>query len=146
MDSYAINVINSIIVNPDTNRYILDMKIYVQDPDAFHGYMNNFVSVFQESISKKTLTLVREYNEVYQKWSNDQTLLQMANKFDAEQISDLFGDFNVSPSVDSVLRGISKSSISNRRGPSKKKRNQNKSKSSGSVPNSSKTGTSSRAQ
>lgn len=123
MESYAINVINSIIVNPDTNRYILDMKKYIQDPDAFHGHMNNFVSIFQESISKKTLTLVREYNDVYQKWSNEQTLLQMANKFDAEQISDLFGDFNVSPSVDSILKGISKSSITKRRGPSKKKRN-----------------------
>lgn len=123
MESYAINVINSIIVNPDTNRYILDMKKYIRDPDAFHGHMNNFVSVFQESISKKTIALVREYNEVYQKWSNEQTLLQMANKFDAEQISDLFGDFNVSPSVDSILRGISKSSITKRRGPSKKKRN-----------------------
>ena len=47
----------------------------------------------------------------------------MANKFDAEQISDLFGDFNVSPSVDSILRGISKTSVSKRKGPSKKKRN-----------------------
>ena len=99
------------------------MKKYIQDPDAFHGHMNNFVSIFQESISKKTLTLVREYNEVYQTWSNEQTLLQMANKFDAEQISDLFGDFNVSPSVDSILRGISKTSVSKRKGPSKKKRN-----------------------
>jgi len=123
MKSFAINVINSIAVNPDTNRYILNMKKYTQDPDSFHGHMNNFVSIFQESISKKTLMLVREYNEVYQKWSNEQTLLQMANKFDAEQISDLFGDFNVSPSVDSILRGISKSSITKRRGPSKKKRN-----------------------
>ncbi len=67
--------------------------------------------------------LVREYNEMYQKWSNEQTLFQMANKFDAEHVSDLFGDFNVSPSVDSILKGISKSSISKRRGPSKKKRN-----------------------
>ena len=122
MEVYAINVINSIDVKPDTNRYINDMKKYIQDPDAFHGHMNNFVSIFQESISKKTLTLVREYNDVYQKWANEQTLLQMANKFDAEQISDLFGDFNVSPNVDSVLRGISKSSISKRKGPSKKKR------------------------
>ena len=46
----------------------------------------------------------------------------MANNFDAEQISDLFGDFNVSPNIDSALRGISKSSISKRKGPSKKKR------------------------
>jgi|TARA_Y100000389_G_scaffold204322_1_gene256238 hypothetical protein len=122
MEVYAINVINSIDVKPDTNRYINDMKKYIQDPDAFHGHMNNFVSIFQESISKKTLTLVREYNDVYQKWANEQTLLQMANKFDADQISDLFGDFNVSPNVDSVLRGISKSSISKRKGPSKKKR------------------------
>jgi len=122
MDSYAINVINSIIVNPDTNRHIQEMKRYVSDPDAFHGHMNNFVKVFQESISKKTLTLIREYNEVYQKWSNEQTMMQMANNFDAEQISDLFGDFNVSPNIDSVLRGISKSSISKRKGPSKKKR------------------------
>jgi hypothetical protein len=122
MEVYAINVINSIDVKPDNNRYINDMKKYIQDPDAFHGHMNNFVSIFQESISKKTLTLVREYNDVYQKWSSEQTLLQMANKFDADQISDLFGDFNVSPNVDSVLRGISKSSISKRKGPSKKKR------------------------
>ena len=125
MESYAINVINSIEVKPDTNRYILEMKKYIQDPDAFHGQMNNFVSNFQESISKKTLMLVREYNQMYQKWANEQTLLQMANKFDAEQISELFGDFNVSPSVDSILRGISKSSITKRRGPSKKKRNLN---------------------
>lgn len=123
MENYAINVINSIVVKPDTNRYILDMKKYIQDPDAFHGHMNNFVSIFQESISKKTLMLVREYNEVYKKWSNEQTLLQMANKFDAEQISDLFDDFNVSPNVDSILKGISKSKISKRKGPSKKKRN-----------------------
>lgn len=123
MESYAINVINSIAVNPDTNRYIMDMKKYIQDPDAFHGHINNFVSIFQESISKKTLMLAREYNEVYQKWSNEQTLLQMANKFDAEQISDLFGNFNVSPSVDSIIRGISKSKISKIRGPSKKKKN-----------------------
>lgn len=98
------------------------MKKYIQDPDAFHGQMNNFVSIFQESISKKTLMLVREYNQMYQKWSSEQTLLQMANKFDAEQISDLFSDFNVSPSVESVLRGISKTSVSKRKGPSKKKR------------------------
>jgi hypothetical protein len=122
MEVYAINVINSIDVKPDTNRYIQEMKKYIQDPDAFHGQMNNFVSILQESISKKTLMLVREYNLMYQKWANEQTLLQMANKFDADQISDLFGDFNVSPNVDSVLRGISKSSISKRKGPSKKKR------------------------
>lgn len=123
MESYAINVINSIIVNPDTNRHILDMKKYIQDPDAFHGHMNNFVAHFQESISKKTLLLVREYNEVYQKWSNEQTLLQMSNKFDADQVSDLFDDFNVSPGVDSILKGISKSRLTKRRGPSKRKRN-----------------------
>lgn len=123
MEVYAISVINSIDVNPDTNRYILEMNKYIQDPDAFHGRMNHFVSIFQESISKKTLMLVRKYNLMYQKWANEQTLLQMANKFDAEQISDLFGDFNVSPSVDSILRGISKSSISKKRGPSKKKKN-----------------------
>lgn len=123
MEVYAINVINSIDVKPDTNRYILEMKKYIQDPDSFHGQMNNFVSIFQESISKKTLMLVREYNQMYQKWANEQTLLQMANKFDAEQISDLFGDFNVSPSVDSILRGISKTGVSKRKGPSKKKRN-----------------------
>jgi hypothetical protein len=122
MEVYAINVINSIDVKPDTNRYIQEMKKYIQDPDAFHGQMNNFVSILQESISKKTLMLVREYNLMYQKWANEQTLLQMANKFDADQISDLFGDFNVSPNVDSILRGISKSSITKRRGPSKKKR------------------------
>lgn len=123
MEDYAINVINSIDAKPDTNRYILAMKKYIQDPDSFHGQMNNFVSIFQESISKKTLMLVREYNQMYQKWANEQTLLQMANKFDAEQISDMFSDFNVSPSVDSVLRGISKTSVSKRKGPSKKKRN-----------------------
>ncbi len=131
MDSYAINVINSINVNPDTNRYILDMKKYKPDPDTFHGHMNNFVSVFQESISKKTLMLVREYNEMYQKWATEQTFMQMANRFDAEQIADLFSDFNVAPNVDSILTGMSKTSISNisksgiskRRGPSKKKRN-----------------------
>ena len=122
MEVYAINVINSIDVKPDTNRYIQEMKKYIQDPDAFHGQMNNFVSILQESISKKTLMLVREYNLMYQKWANEQTLLQMANKFDADQISDLFDDFNVSPNVDSILRGISKSSITKRRGPSKKKR------------------------
>ena len=122
MEVYAINVINSIDVKPDTNRYIQEMKKYIQDPDAFHGQINNFVSILQESISKKTLMLVREYNLMYQKWANEQTLLQMANKFDADQISDLFGDFNVSPNVDSILRGISKSSITKRRGPSKKKR------------------------
>ena len=122
MEVYAINVINSIDVKPDTNRYIQEMKKYIQDPDTFHGQMNNFVSILQESISKKTLMLVREYNLMYQKWANEQTLLQMANKFDADQISDLFGDFNVSPNVDSILRGISKSSITKRRGPSKKKR------------------------
>ncbi len=123
MESYAIIVINSIVVNPDTNRHILDMKKYIRDPDTFHGQINNFVSIFQESISKKTLTLVREYNEMYQKWAKEQTLLQMAAKFDAEQISDLFDNFSVSPSVDSILRGISKSSIAKRKGPSKKKRN-----------------------
>ena len=123
MEDYAINVINSIDAKPDTNRYINDMKKYTRDPDAFHGHMNNFVSYFQESISKKTLMLVREYNQMYQKWANEQTLLQMANKFDAEQISDMFSDFNVSPSVDSVLRGIPKTSVSKRKGPSKKKRN-----------------------
>ncbi len=123
MESHAINVINSIDVNPDTNRYILYMKKHIRDPDAFHGHMNNFVSIFQESVSKKTLMLVREYNQMYQDWSNEQTLLQMANKFDVNNISDLFNDFNVSTSVDSILRGISKSSISKRKGPSKKKRN-----------------------
>ena len=123
MESHAINVINSIDVNPDTNRYILYMKKHIRDPDAFHGHMNNFVSIFQESVSKKTLMLVREYNQMYQGWSNEQTLLQMANKFDVNNISDLFDDFNVSTSVDSVLRGISKSSISKRKGPSKQKRN-----------------------
>ena len=122
MEVYAINVINSIEVKPDTNRYIIEMKKYIQDPDAFHGQMNNFVSIFQESISKKTLMLVREYNQMYQKWSSEQTLLQMANKFNADQLSDLFSDFNVSPSVESVLRGISKTSVSKRKGPSKKKR------------------------
>jgi len=122
MEVYAINVINSIDVKPDTNRYILEMKKYIKDPDTFHGHMNNFFSVFQESISKKTLMLLREYNQKYQKWSSEQTLLQMANKFDAEQISDMFSDFNVSPSVDSVLRGISKTSVSKRKVPSKKKR------------------------
>ena len=49
--------------------------------------ISNFVSIFQESISKKTLTLVREYNDVYQKWANDkvqgaQGMLGASYKFD----------------------------------------------------------------
>ena len=121
MDRNAINVINSITINPDTYVHIQKMKKYINDPDAFHAQMNNFVAGFQNDVSIKTINLVREYNEIYQDWSNDQTLLQMANKFDADHVSDLFDGFNVSPNMDSVLRGISKTSISKRKGPSKRK-------------------------
>ena len=122
MDSYAINVINSINVNPDTNTHIQEMKKYISNPDAFHGYMNNFAFFYKDDMSKTTKNFIIQYNDNYQVWSNEQTMMQMANNFDAKQISDLFGDFNVSPNIDSVLRGISKSSISKRKGPSKKKR------------------------
>ena len=74
MDSYAINVINSIIVNPDTNRHIQEMKRYISDPDAFHGHMNNFVSVFQESISKKTLS------EIIKALKEDDLIQEVKNK------------------------------------------------------------------
>lgn len=120
MDSYAINVINSITINPDTNQYIQKMKKYISDPDAFHGHMNSFAASWQHNLSKTTINFIREYNDAYQAWSREQTLLQMANKFDADNISDLFDSFNVSPNVDSILKGISKTRVS-RKGPSKKK-------------------------
>tara|TARA_B110000971_G_scaffold218499_1_gene257426 strand:- start:1841 stop:2215 length:375 start_codon:yes stop_codon:yes gene_type:complete len=121
MNAHAINVINSIDVNPDTYVHIQKMKMYISDPDAFHGQMNNFVSIFQDLLSKKTINIIREYNDNYQKWSIDQTLLQMANSFDAEHVSDLFDDFSVSPNVDSILKGISKTKLTKRKGPSKRK-------------------------
>tara|TARA_B110000858_G_scaffold177648_1_gene212816 strand:- start:673 stop:1044 length:372 start_codon:yes stop_codon:yes gene_type:complete len=122
MDSYAINVINSINVNPDTNTHIQEMKKYISNPDAFHGHMNNFVSFFQEDLSKTTKNFIRQYNDNYQVWSKEQTMLQMASHFDSEQISDLFDGFDISPNMDSLLKGISKTSISKRKGPSKKKK------------------------
>ena len=121
MEPYAINVINSITVNPDTNQYIQKMKKYISDPDAFHGHMNSFAASWQHNLSKTTINFIREYNDAYQAWSKEQTLLQMAARFDAEQISDLFRDFYVSPNVDSILKGISKTGISRRKSPSKKK-------------------------
>ena len=122
MDSYAINVINSINVNPDTNTHIQEMKKYISNPDAFHGYMNNFGFFYKDDMSKTTKNFIRQYNDNYQVWSKEQTMLQMANHFDSEQISDLFDGFDISPNMDSLLKGISKTSISKRKGPSKKKK------------------------
>jgi len=113
MDYYATKVINS--------DFIGSMIKFKNSPDEFHGHMNNFFANFKSVLSNKTINLIREYNSAYQSWSNEQTLLQMANKYDAEHVSDLFDSFNVSSNVDSILRGISKTSISKRKGPSKRK-------------------------
>jgi hypothetical protein len=128
MDSYAINVINSININPDTNRHIQEMKKYISNPDAFHGHMNNFVSFYKDDLSKTTINFIRQYNDNYQVWSKEQTMLQMANHFDSEQVSDLFDGFDISPNMDTLLKGISKASISKRKGPSKRKGSSKKEK------------------
>jgi MoaA/NifB/PqqE/SkfB family radical SAM enzyme len=122
MESYAINVINSINVNPDNNTHVQEMKKYIQDPDAFHGYMNNFVYFYKDDLSTTTKNFIRQYNDKYNVWSKEQTMLQMANHFDSEQISDLFDGFDISPNMDSLSKGISKTNISKRNRPSKKKK------------------------
>ena len=118
MDFYANNVINSITTDKTASD---KMKSLINSPDQFHGYMNNFFSNFKYNLSNETINYILEYNSAYQEWSNKQTLLQMASKYDAEELSEIFPDFFVSHNSDSISRGVSKTSISDRKGPSNRK-------------------------
>ncbi len=122
MDNYAINVINSIRKTPDNSVYYTNLLYSRRDPSLFHGHINNFLSLFMNDLSNKTITLIDEYNTFYKEWTKKQILQQMANEYDANQIQDLLGNsFNITFNLDSLTDQL-KSNAIKKKGPSKKKR------------------------
>ena len=122
MENYAINVINSIRKTSENSEYYTNLLYSRRDPNLFHSHINNFLSLFKSDLSNKTLTLINEYNIYYKEWVKKQTLQQMANEYDANQIQDLLGNsLNITLNLDSLTNQLKSTSIK-KKGPSKKKR------------------------
>ncbi len=112
MDNYAINVINSIRKTPDNSVYYTNLLYSRRDPSLFHGHINNFLSLFMNDLSNKTITLIDEYNTFYKEWTKKQILQQMANEYDANQIQDLLGNsFNITFNLDSLTDQLKSNAI-----------------------------------
>jgi hypothetical protein len=122
MENYAINVINSVQKNPDNLAYYNNLLSSRRDPNLFHSHVNNFLSLFKGDISNKTLSLINEYNTKYTEWAKKQTLQQMANEYDVDQIQSLLDNsLNVTYNLDHLSDKLKLNSIK-KRGPSKKKK------------------------
>jgi len=123
MEGYAIDVINSIKRTSDNSTFVNTLiKVSNDTPDLFYNNVNNFLNQFERSLNPEAIVKIKKYNNAYANWRNEQTLIQMASQYDANNLDNIFNDIFISPSADSILGGMSRSSISKRRGPSKKKR------------------------
>lgn len=122
MENYAINVINSIQKSPDNLQGYNNLLYSKHDPNLFHSHVNNFLSLFKSDISNRTLILINEYNTKYKEWSKKQTLQQMANEYDVDQIQSLLDNsLNVTYNLDRLSDKLNSVYIKKKR-PSKKKK------------------------
>jgi len=101
---------------------ILDKVFYIEED--FHGYVNKIYDTWKVILSQKFKNIVTHYNIYYINYQTIQqekqaTLVNMANQIVADSLFDELDSLNITPNVDSILKGIKKTKVV-RKKPSRK--------------------------
>lgn len=101
---------------------ILSQVFYIEED--FHGYVNKIYDTWGSILSSKFKDIITKYNNYYINYQNMQQekqmdLVNMANQIVADSLFDELDSLTITPNIDSISRGITKTRVS-RKKPSRK--------------------------
>ena len=104
---------------------ILQDNIY--NSEVFHGYINKINDTWNVILNPRFKSLLRMYNNKYileqiKERERQSEMINMANEIVSDQLYSELENLSVSPSIGSITSGLTRSSISKRKKPSRKSR------------------------
>ncbi len=104
---------------------ILQDNIY--NSEVFHGYINKINDTWNVILNPRFKSLLRMYNNKYileqiKERERQTEMINMANEIVSDQLYSELENLSVSPSIGSITSGLTRSSISKRKKPSRKSR------------------------